>query len=569
MGIEKKDPANFSPSVEIPAKVDSFRFWCQKVLPLVYDDSLSYYELLCKVVDYLNNTIADVNTLGTDVDNLNNAYNELQSYVNDYFSTLDVQKEINNKLDVMAKDGTLSALIQPLFDTYKTQIDGEVNKQNNKIVVLENRMNTFTSLPSGSTSGDAELIDIRVPYNGFNNNQPYANAGDAVRGQVGALKTDLDNITDNIAQGIIICVDNNETTTEEESFPYINTISKTITFPKDFARLYSGKKMYLLSNLTLTYDSDFAAIFYDRKNKILKEFDFSLVDTTLSTEYIYIGCIIETTVHMNIYPYYFVNGMKCSKSDFGYINMLQDYPVPKNKYNISILGDSTSTFNSISESEIDGITVTSPYYPHTDEKNPNESILNSDDMWWSILKKKLRINTPINVSAVSQSSYINQNNESIPPMFNTTRINNLSSKSFPYIIFINAGINDAFFAEQGKFEGKWDVATIEKENNTVAKGIELTIRKIQQRYLYTKIVLIIPKLCIVNEPNTFQSRLSNVCDLIYEIGTKYGVYKIIDLRKCLRYDDMNVYTYDGIHPNKSGMKKIANYIANCMFNITD
>ena len=191
MGIEQKDPANFSPSVEIPAKVDSFRFWCQKVLPLVYDDSLSYYELLCKVVDYLNNTIADVNTLGTDVDNLNKSYNKLQSYVNDYFSTLDVQDEINNKLDVMAQDGSLSALIQPLFDTYKTEINSEVNQQNNKIGVLENRMNTFTSLPSGSTSGDAELIDIRVPASGFNNNTAYPNAGDAVRGQVSSLKEDL------------------------------------------------------------------------------------------------------------------------------------------------------------------------------------------------------------------------------------------------------------------------------------------------------------------------------------------------------------------------------------------
>lgn len=37
-----------------------FRFWCQKVLPLVYDDSLSYYELLCKVVDYLNRTREDL-----------------------------------------------------------------------------------------------------------------------------------------------------------------------------------------------------------------------------------------------------------------------------------------------------------------------------------------------------------------------------------------------------------------------------------------------------------------------------------------------------------------------------
>ena len=34
-----------------------FKFWCQKVLPLVYDDSLSYYEVLCKIVDYINNII--------------------------------------------------------------------------------------------------------------------------------------------------------------------------------------------------------------------------------------------------------------------------------------------------------------------------------------------------------------------------------------------------------------------------------------------------------------------------------------------------------------------------------
>lgn len=34
-----------------------FRFWCYKVLPLVYDDSLSYYEVLCKVVDYINKLI--------------------------------------------------------------------------------------------------------------------------------------------------------------------------------------------------------------------------------------------------------------------------------------------------------------------------------------------------------------------------------------------------------------------------------------------------------------------------------------------------------------------------------
>lgn len=43
--------------------ISTFRFWCQKVLPLVYDDSLSYYETLCKVVDYLNSVIEQTNNL--------------------------------------------------------------------------------------------------------------------------------------------------------------------------------------------------------------------------------------------------------------------------------------------------------------------------------------------------------------------------------------------------------------------------------------------------------------------------------------------------------------------------
>ena len=43
--------------------IPKFRFWCQKVLPLVYDDSLSYEELLCKVVNYLNKVIEDVNEI--------------------------------------------------------------------------------------------------------------------------------------------------------------------------------------------------------------------------------------------------------------------------------------------------------------------------------------------------------------------------------------------------------------------------------------------------------------------------------------------------------------------------
>jgi hypothetical protein len=88
-----------------------FRFWCQKVLPLVYDDSLSYYELLCKVVDYLNKTMENVNNLSENFDELQSAFNTLKKYIEEYFENLDVQEEINKKLDEMAQDGTLAHLV--------------------------------------------------------------------------------------------------------------------------------------------------------------------------------------------------------------------------------------------------------------------------------------------------------------------------------------------------------------------------------------------------------------------------------------------------------------------------
>lgn len=44
-------------------KIDGLRFWCNKILPLVYDDSLSYYETLCKIAEKLNEVINDINEI--------------------------------------------------------------------------------------------------------------------------------------------------------------------------------------------------------------------------------------------------------------------------------------------------------------------------------------------------------------------------------------------------------------------------------------------------------------------------------------------------------------------------
>ena len=120
--ITPNPPADFVPSKNGVSYLRPFRVWCQKVLPLVYDDSLSYYELLCKVVDYLNKTMEEVNQLGVDVSNVFNAFQELQDYVNNYFSTLDVQEEINNKLDDMAESGELGNIISKITQSYAINV---------------------------------------------------------------------------------------------------------------------------------------------------------------------------------------------------------------------------------------------------------------------------------------------------------------------------------------------------------------------------------------------------------------------------------------------------------------
>ncbi len=43
-------------------KLNELRINCHKVLPLVYDDSLSYYEVLCKLTNVVNNIVEIINT---------------------------------------------------------------------------------------------------------------------------------------------------------------------------------------------------------------------------------------------------------------------------------------------------------------------------------------------------------------------------------------------------------------------------------------------------------------------------------------------------------------------------
>ena len=61
---------DFTPTLKGYSDQKELPYWCQKVLPLVYDESLSYYEILGKIVAYVNNLIEDVSTLETNLETL-------------------------------------------------------------------------------------------------------------------------------------------------------------------------------------------------------------------------------------------------------------------------------------------------------------------------------------------------------------------------------------------------------------------------------------------------------------------------------------------------------------------
>ena len=61
-----------------------FRFWCFKVLPLVYDDELSYYEVICKCVDYINNLIENDKAISNDVEQLKQEMKQVQEWIDNY-----------------------------------------------------------------------------------------------------------------------------------------------------------------------------------------------------------------------------------------------------------------------------------------------------------------------------------------------------------------------------------------------------------------------------------------------------------------------------------------------------
>lgn len=83
--------------------IEDIKYWCYKVLPLVYDDSLSYYEVVCKVVAKINEIIPVIN-----------------------ITDEKITSEVDKQLQTMIADGTFNGIIN-------NQIFSELNDKVVKI----------------------------------------------------------------------------------------------------------------------------------------------------------------------------------------------------------------------------------------------------------------------------------------------------------------------------------------------------------------------------------------------------------------------------------------------------
>lgn len=153
----KFTPADFDPILKKYDGIPYLRFWCQKVLPAVYDQSLSYYEVLCKLAAFLNKMLEELEKMQDNIDALHKAYKDLQNWVNAEIARFeahmeqhfdDLTKELWNKFEQYKND--TNTTLQQWFNEYATNTTNNLNKKFEDFVTnantrIDQMFNTYTT----------------------------------------------------------------------------------------------------------------------------------------------------------------------------------------------------------------------------------------------------------------------------------------------------------------------------------------------------------------------------------------------------------------------------------------
>ena len=147
----------------------TLKFWCYKVLPLVYDDSLSYYEVLNKVTSKLNEVITTTNQIPSEIESIIKDNDKLKPLIQDIFKSIENGISTNIQNDKYAiKDYKTNDLLWYNGNLYKvTQpiTEGSVIISNIQPESLENVITKYTNELNTKIDNNANELNTKIDNN--------------------------------------------------------------------------------------------------------------------------------------------------------------------------------------------------------------------------------------------------------------------------------------------------------------------------------------------------------------------------------------------------------------------
>lgn len=193
--------------------IDNLRYWCHKILPLVYDDSLSYYEVLCKTSAKLNEVIDSTNGL---LNAWNTYKNDIDKAFGDYTAGLDKKfDDLTDKIDAdfLRYKDTVNDAIRDEFAEQERRLtaqDDKIAAQDTQITAISDKVNTFIT-EYNKTIAEIPSMVVDAVNAWLNDTTHYDNIIADLAGSLQGLKhfdtvADLKNATFTQIAGKEICV---------------------------------------------------------------------------------------------------------------------------------------------------------------------------------------------------------------------------------------------------------------------------------------------------------------------------------------------------------------------------
>ena len=190
------------------------RFWANKVLPLVYDESLSYYECICKIMDAINHLIEVEDLQNNAITDLDNRATSLEGRMDTAESDIDA---VENRATALENRATS---LEGRMSTAEGDIDsleGRMNTAENDIDAVENRATTLenraTSLEGRMTTAESDIDAVE------NRATALENRATSLEGRMTTAEGDIDNLESDMttAQGDITALQGRATALETRS----------------------------------------------------------------------------------------------------------------------------------------------------------------------------------------------------------------------------------------------------------------------------------------------------------------------------------------------------------------